>query len=395
MRQKMKKMPVILLIEVTLILFFGHLVPLPIKEILYALSLTIKSLLIFFLPIIVFGLLFKVAVSLAHSATKIIGVILIGLCLSNYISTFLSHYVGSFVYGFDLSLVSPQMSQDLIPTWTLILPSWIPNSTAVLLGLFSGIVLGFQAPNLAHKWAHKLEHLIRKFLGIFSRLIPIFVGGSVIRMQHVNLIETILKDYSLIVSIVILTQLCYIIFLYGLANRFNIRATILSIRAMLPAVITGFSSMSSAAALPLTMAGVEKSAKNPDLARSVVSASVNMHLLGDCIGIPIFAYALLKSFGMPEPSLMQYAYFTMMFCVAKFSAAGVPAGGIVVVLPILASHLGFNDTMTAMMFSIYVLFDPIMTLSNVFGNGAFALLMDRAIYFFRRKRNKIFVEAIS
>ena len=105
-------------------------------------------------------------------------------------------------------------------------------------------------------------------------------------------------------------------------------------------------------------------------------ATVNIHLVGDCFAIPIFAYAVLKSFGMNEPSLLSYLTFSLYFVMAKFSVAAIPGGGILVMLPILESHLGFNAEMMSMITALYVLFDPVITCANVFGNGAFAKLID-------------------
>jgi Na+/H+-dicarboxylate symporter len=146
---------------------------------------------------------------------------------------------------------------------------------------------------------------------------------------------------------------------------------------MLPAVISGFTTMSSAASMPLTIIGVENNAKNKEVARVVVPSTVNIHLIGDCFAIPIFAYAILKSFGMSEPTLMNYLIFTFYFVLAKFSVAAIPGGGIIVMLPILERYLGFNAEMMSLITALYILFDPVITCANVLGNGAFALLIDR------------------
>lgn len=148
---------------------------------------------------------------------------------------------------------------------------------------------------------------------------------------------------------------------------------------MLPAAISGFSTMSSAASMPLTIIGVENNAKNKDVALSVVPATVNIHLVGDCFAIPIFAYAVLKSFGMAEPSLFNYLIFTFYFVLAKFSVAAIPGGGIIVMLPILEGYLGFNGEMMSLITALYILFDPVITCANVFGNGAFAKMIDRFV----------------
>ena len=95
---------------------------------------------------------------------------------------------------------------------------------------------------------------------------------------------------------------------------------------MSPAAIAGIGTMSSAASMPLTIIGAEKNSKHPSMVRAIIPATVNIHLLGDCFGIPIFAFAVLKTFGLAEPTLLQYFIFAIYFVLAKFSVAAVPAG---------------------------------------------------------------------
>ena len=380
-----RKMPFVLVAEIALILLFGHYLPESIQSIIYATSLTIKSLIVFLLPLVIFGLLFRVSVSLAENATKIILLILGALTVSNYTATFLVHYAGELVYHFNLSVVVPDESKMLKPAWELGLPKWIANSTAMFLGLGFGILGGMKARVLSHQVSHQLEKLIQAILSSFTYLIPFFVAGFILKMQYEGVIHMMLHDYSKIMGVVVACQVGYITLLYLIVNRFNIPATITSIKNMIPAAIAAFSSMSSAATMPLTIIATEKNTRHVEVARSVVPATVNVHLLGDCIGIPIFAYAMLKNFGMAEPSLLVYATFALYFVLLKFTVAAIPGGGIIVMLPILETYFGFNAQMLSIIMSVYILFDPIMTCANVMGNGALAMIIDKIVSFFRRR----------
>jgi Na+/H+-dicarboxylate symporter len=148
---------------------------------------------------------------------------------------------------------------------------------------------------------------------------------------------------------------------------------------MAPAIVCAFSSMSSAATLPYTLAAVEKNTRHKSLARSILSMSTNIHLVGDCISIPILAYAILGSHAMPMPSTALYCAFAIQFVAAKFSVAAVPGGGIIVMLPIIERVFAFNEIMASLIFSLYILLDPLCTTANVLGNGAFTQLIDRLV----------------
>lgn len=372
-----RQMPFILALVIIAILALNPVIPLQIKEILYALSLTIKSSIILCLPIIIFGLLFKTAVGFAQRASFIIGLIILGVCCSNTVSTFLSHYVGEWIYHFDLSIIQPAQQTGLKPAWSWHFPQLIPNNLAMLLGITFGILFARKLPNVAKWMVDKLDQGISKILKLITFAIPVFVAGFIVKLQYDGVINTIIKDYAVIFVLVAIAQFCYIFLAYFALNYFNFSKTIHNIKNMLPAAIAGFSTMSSAAVMPLTISGVSRGANNKDLASSVIPITVNIHLVGDCFAIPIFAYAVMKSFGLPEPALLEYLIFVFYFVIAKFSVAAIPGGGIVVMLPVLESCLGFNGAMLSLITALYILFDPVITCANVLGNGAFAKLVDK------------------
>ena len=248
-------------------------------------------------------------------------------------------------------------------------------------GLLFGIAFGWFKPVWAGKLSVQLEKVINLILKGILYVIPLFITGFIVKMDHDQVMSYILSNYALIFVVIACAVFAYIALLYFVANRFQLPASIQSIKNMLPAAIAGFGSMSSAAAMPLTILGTEKNSGNPDLARSIIPATVNIHLIGDCFAIPIFAFAVMKSFGVPEPAFNIYLIFAAYFVLAKFSVAAVPGGGILVMLPILEAYLGFTADMLSLITALYILFDCVITCANVLGNGAFAMIMDRVLIF--------------
>lgn len=372
-----KKMPCILLLFLVFIMMFHDVIPLKAQSVLYALSLSIKSGILFCLPFIIFGLLFNVTIQLANQATKIILMILVAVCCSNFVSTLLSRSIGSMIYQFDLSVMSPNQLTELAPAWTFTLPKLIGNDKSMILAIILGIMLSYVRPPLAKKISEHTSRMVNLALASFTYIVPFFILGFVIKLGHDGAIAMIIQDYSFIFLIILISVFSYITLLYFLSCNLKFSKLNTSLRNMLPAGITGLSTMSSAAAMPFTIVGTEKNAQHPSLARSVIPATVNIHLIGDCFAIPILAFAILKSFDMPAPSLTEYLIFSVYFVMAKFSVAAIPGGGIIVMLPILESYMGFNASMLSLITALYILFDPIITCANVLGNGGFALLIDK------------------
>ncbi|MBN1914603.1 MAG: dicarboxylate/amino acid:cation symporter [Parachlamydiales bacterium] len=360
-----------------LIIVFGIFhtkIPLHYQELFYGISILLKSAIIFVMPFLIFGLLLKTTLQFSKQASVVILGILVLICLSNFISTMLSFGIGNIAYHFDLSLQIPTNTQELQPVTFFSFPQWITNTQALIAGFLTGIILARRKNTFVARLTHYIDKGIHFLLQGILYCIPLFISGFLLKMYHDEMMVHLIGCFGKIFLLIVLSLIAYISLLYLIVNRGNFLSFGKNVKNMFPAVITGFGSMSSAAAMPLSIIGTEKNARYPDLARSVIPITVNIHLIGDCFAIPILAFAILKSFGMPAPSIMAYMIFAVFFVIAKFTIAAVPGGGILVMLPILEAYLGFNATMLSLITTLYILFDPLITSANILGNGGFALI---------------------
>lgn len=378
-------MPITLAIIIAAIIALGQFLPLAVIQLLFGLAISIKSLIIFLLPIVIFALLYKAALNLAKDASQIIILIITSVIFSNALTTFLSQFLGAWIYQLDMSLTIPEAASELEPSILFELPSLIPNHIAMFSGIIFGILSARIMPTRAPQIGANLEKIVNYLLQIIGALIPVFVAGFIAKLQYDGTITQIITDYSVIFMVIAISQISYITILYLVFNKFSLPSTLTSIKNMLPAAFSGFSTMSSAASMPLTLVGTENNAKNKDLVHTVVPATVNIHLIGDCIAIPCFAFAILKNYGMELPTFFIYMTFTAYFVLAKFSVAAIPGGGIIVMLPILEQYLGFNTEMLSLITALYILFDPVVTTTNILGNGAMAQFIDKIYDKFTRK----------
>lgn len=371
------KMPFVLVCLIALIAIVDPYLSIHFKSVLYALSVSVKSAIIFTLPVIIFMLLFKTICQLSKNATKLILLILAGVCISNFISTMISYQIGSVMYGMDISLSQVATENGLQAAWNVTLPTLVANDTALFSGLILGLAFSFLLPTQAPRLAEHCDKIVFFLLRAITYVVPFFISGFMVKLIHDKVMSHIVQHYAFIFAVVAASVYSYILFLYALANRFRLKECLQSIKNMIPAAVAGFSSMSSAGAMPMTIIGCEKNTKNGDLSRLIVPTTVNIHLIGDCFAIPIFAFAILNSFGVVEPSFGAYFIFALYFVLAKFSVAAIPGGGILVMLPLLDGYLGFTPEMASLITALYILFDPVITTANVLGNGAFAMVLDR------------------
>ncbi|MBX9704557.1 MAG: dicarboxylate/amino acid:cation symporter [Silvanigrellaceae bacterium] len=378
-----------LILIITFSILFGSYLPYPILSALYATSLVLKEILVFTLPVIIFSSIFSCLLSFKDKAFFFIFFLFFGVTLSNFIST---------IFAYGISIVSLPLigekiklahlfGKSLTPLWRFEIPVFVTNDLALLSGLICGVIFSIKKVPFADKIADKLRRFVTFFLEkLFIPVLPLFALGFILKLKYEGLLEQILSTYTPILLILLVAYLFYILGMFLLAAKFNISQFLFYIKNVFPAGVMAFSSMSSMATLPLTIRAAEKNTNEPDLVRAVAPATVNTHLIGDSLAVPILALAILVSFNAPLPSFESYFIFALYLLVAKFAIAAVPGGGILVLIPLLQQYFGLNAEMSALIISMYILFDPLLAVSNVTANGAFSIILIKLFKFFSYKK---------
>lgn len=363
-------------------LFFGQYLPLAYKSFFLAVSQSLKEGLLFCLPVIIFVCLFSSMVSNQGRAFRFVCYLLVTVCLSNFLSIMASYGIG--LVGLSFVSLAPEQNTAslsvLEPLWTLHFPTLISNEKALILGLGLGLLFSFLPYEKPAKLAGKANHYVTLFLKkLFIPVLPLFALGFILKMDHEGILQRVLNSYGPIIVLMVLGTLAYVILMFGVAANFKPSVWLGYIKNVIPAGILGFSTMSSLATMPVTISAAEKNTQQPELARAIIPATVNIHLIGDSVAIPILAMAVMLTFGHQLPTFVQYVLFAQMFMVAKFAVPAVPCGTIWILLPIFEKYFGFSAEMSAFMGAIFILFDPFITMGNVLGNSAFVVIFTRLL----------------
>lgn len=370
-----------LLLTILFVVFLGNLLPIPLKTAFYAISITLKEVLLTVLPFIIFSCLMNGMLIHQKKAFLFVIALFALVCCSNFFSTMLAYTAGNALLPLlDLKIhVSQDKLLELAPLWLFDGSSYrIPNEWALIAGFAAGTLFSIHHSATANRFNKVAQRAVTLFLEKgFVPLLPLFMLGFLLKMQHDGILMQIIHKYLPLILLMALLNVTYLGLVYFSIARFRVKTWFNLIKNLLPAGIMGFSTMSSIATLPVTISVTEKEAERQDIVRAVLPTTVNIHLVGDSIGIPLMALALLHSFGDGFPSFPVFLIFAVFFVLAKFSVAAVPGGGILVMLPILQKYLGFDGEMSSIITALYCLFDPIFTSTNVMGNSAFSLLMSR------------------
>ncbi|WP_158616420.1 cation:dicarboxylate symporter family transporter [Legionella septentrionalis] len=374
------KLPLLLLSILILPLFLGQYVPVQIKAISYAFSLSMKGILEFLLPFIIFSFVFSCLSNLQKGAVLFVFLLIICVFASNFTALmygYTSGYIGLNLLHFKETAVNASALQ-LLPAWSFHLKKLITNDVALLWGFSIGIFFSMWPNEKAKRLANTLNKLANGFLKkAFIPLLPLFILGFVFKLEYEHVLQTSLKIYGPILLLIIASQWLYIVFWYLLASEFSVKKFFFYMKNVLPASLTGLTTISSAASMPVLLVSTEKNLNNSEQAKMLVPAVINIHTIGSAIGVPILSLATILTFGLPLPSVSTFAVFALYTALAKYAVAAVPGGVILVVTPILEAHLGFSSDMIGLITAVYLICDPFGTTANVTGNGVFPILFTK------------------
>src|SRR6185369_5706000 len=151
-------MPVMLALVIGIGCLTQEYMPVTLQQSLYAISLSIKEILLFLLPLIVFSLLFGSIVNIKNSALKIILALIPLLTISNLLATSFALWFGNlFIAKSALVFTFINTNESLIPLWNLSLPKLVPNDIAMFAGIIFGVVFSYQAVKFGQQVAEKLN----------------------------------------------------------------------------------------------------------------------------------------------------------------------------------------------------------------------------------------------
>ena len=380
-----------LLIVIAFVFLAGAYIPYTIKSGLYGLSLSIKEVLLFTMPFVIFSCLFSCILSFKDKALMFMLMLFMAVFASNAIGLYYGYGVGYFGLNFlNISFTKIECSANqLLPLWDLGIKPFISNEIALLTGSIGGFIFAVVKSKKVLKFSNFLNRFISIFLNkCFIPVLPLFALGYLLKMQHEGVLVIIFKTYGPILLLLIVALILYLGLMFLVSSGFKFNKAISYIKNALPAAITGFSTMSGMAALPANLIGAEKNTNDPDTVRAVIPACTNIHMVGDSVIVPVLAMVILLTFGKELPDFAHYSIFLGFFLFVKLSIVGVPGGGIIFAIPLLEEHFGFTGEMSALISTIYILFDPIDTTANVLGNNSFSIIMSKLFHKRNRKQHQ-------
>ncbi len=339
----------------------------------------LSELINFCVPLIVIGFIAPSITRLGKSASRMLGVALFCAYLSSILAAFLSMAAG---YGIipHLSIVSEVEGLKELPE--VVFQLEIPQIMSVMSALVLSVLLG-----LACTWTNAvtMTNLLEEFqkivLEVVTRVVipilPVFIGFTFCGLSYEGTITKQLPVFIQVVLIVMAGHYLWMAVLYIAAGIYSGSNPLKVIRNYGPAYITAIGTMSSAATLAVALRCAKKS--EPPLRDDMVDFGIplfaNIHLCGSVLTEVFFVMTVSQILYGRIPDVGTMVLFCLLLGVFAIGAPGVPGGTVMASLGLITGVLGFDETGTALMLTIFALQDSFGTACNITGDGALTMIL--------------------
>lgn len=389
MRKFMEKSSILVwvLVAIVLALVLGsikvggsHLVPVAVGRVFATFSAIFSQFLSFSIPLIIIGLVTPAIADLGRGAGKWLGITAALAYTSTLFAGFLTYLVAAIVFPKLLSNGLADVTEPgsaLESFFTIEMPAAVPVMTALLLSFVVGIGLAMIPRGVMRKGFIEFRAIITKLIErIIIPLLPLHIFGIFLNLTYTGEAWDIMRTLVRVVVVVLLLEVVILLTQYIVAGAIGKKNPITSLLTMMPAYLTALGTSSSAATIPVTLRQAKKNGISDAVASFTIPLCATIHLAGSTSKIFAFAFAIVITQGI-DVSPVQWVGFIFMLGITMVAAPGVPGGAIMAATGLLSSMLGFDDAQVALMIATYIALDSFGTATNVTGDGAIAIIVDR------------------
>ena len=375
----MKSLPFRLLLGVVIGILVGLVANEGFMNIVVTVKYILGQLINFCVPLIVIGFIAPSITKLGNNASRMLGVAVV----IAYVSSILAA-LGSMAAGYAiipvLSIVSEVDGLKELPRVVFQLD--IPQIMSVMSALVFSVLLGLAATwTKAKTITAVLDEFQKIVLEIVTKIVipilPIFIAFTFCALAYEGTITKQLPVFIKIVLIVMAGHYIWLAVLYGVAGAYAGENPLKVIKNYGPAYLTAVGTMSSAATLAVALRCAKKS--EPPLRDDMVDFGIplfaNIHLCGSVLTEVFFVMTISKVLYGSIPSLGTMVLCCVLLGVFAIGAPGVPGGTVMASLGLITGVLGFDETGTALMLTVFALQDSFGTACNVTGDGALTLIL--------------------
>ena len=349
-----------------------------ILNIVVTLKYILNQIINFCIPLIIIAFIAPSITQMGKNASKLL-LIAVTIAYTSSIGAALFSTASGYILIPHLSISSTTDGLKELPNavFELSIPQIMPVMSALVFSIMIGLAAAWTKAELI---SNILEEFQKIVLAIVSRImipiLPFFIGLTFCGLSYEGSITKQVPVFLKIIIIVLIGHYIWMALLYTIAGLYSKKNPVEVIRHYGPAYLTSIGTMSSAATLAVAL---QCAGKSKVLRKDMVSFGIplfaNIHLCGSVLTEVFFCMTVSKILYGTIPSAGTMILFCVLLGIFAIGAPGVPGGTVMASLGLITGVLGFNDTGTALMLTIFALQDSFGTACNVTGDGALTLIL--------------------
>ena len=382
----MKKMKLGLLPRIIIAIALGIVCGLFFPGWIVRIFLTVNSLfgnfLNFIIPLLILGLVAPGIADLGKGAGRLLLITALLAYGFTLFSGFFTYFTCDLSYPWLLN-TSDKLSAvadntvALQPYFTVEMPAVMGVMSALILAFTLGLGMSVIDGNRLKSVMDDFKDFINQVItAVIIPVLPLYIFGIFLNMTNSGQVAGVMNVFLKIIVVIFVMTVVLLFIQFFIAGMVGKKNPLRLFRNMLPAYMTALGTQSSAATIPVTLEQTIRNGVRPDLAGFVIPLCATIHLSGSTMKIVACSMAIMLTSGM-EINFAQFAGVIMMLGIAMVAAPGVPGGAIMAALGLLQSMLGFDETAQGLMIALYIAMDSFGTATNVTGDGAIAVIVDR------------------
>ncbi|GGG62776.1 sodium:proton antiporter [Kocuria dechangensis] len=373
------------LIGIVLGIACGLFFPEPLARVFLTFNGVFSTFLGFLIPLLILGLVTPAIADLGRGAGKWLGVTAAVAYGSTVFAGVIAFLVARGSYPWllggeqDVAALANPEEGALTGYFALEMEPVFGVMTALVLSFCLGVGITLIPGDTLHKTMDDLRRIIMRIVEfVIIPLLPLYIFGMFMNLTMNGQILTVISTFLKVMVVALVLSIVLLLVQYGLAGAYARRNPFALLKNMLPAYVTALGTSSSAATIPVTLRCTEANGVSKPVAGFTIPLCATIHLSGSTMKIVLFSLAIMTITGMPIDNL-SYLGFVLMLGVTMIAAPGVPGGAIMAAVGVLQGMLGFDETAIALMIATYIAIDSFGTATNVTGDGAIAVVMDKLV----------------
>lgn len=382
-------MAFLLLVAVILGLFVGQTANEHIISVILPLKHVLGQVIFFLVPLIIFGFVTPSVTRMKKRASRILAISLLLAYVSSIISASFASLAG---YG-SISLFDLQAAEVARKLPKLIfqldIPPLMSVMSALALALSVGLAVVWTKAEKIEAFLYQLQEIITAMVNkILIPLLPFFVFFNFSVLSFEGTISSQLPFFVAFIIITIVCNVLWVAFSYGLAGLYSGKNPWRVLKYYGPVILTALGTQSSAASLGVAIEAAKKSDVLDDDVRSFsIPFFANIHFCGSVLNIVFLVIVISQVLYGALPQIDTLILFILLLGIFAIGAPGLPGGTVVASLGLIQSVLGFDESATALLISVFALQDSFGTANNITSDGALTLMMSSYAEKRRRRRS--------